>query len=52
MGGGANRAPTLPGLFGRGQAHFIKKKYSKYYHEELKLFSYKIFLHCKHRKPA
>lgn len=27
---GSNRAPTVPGLFGRGQAYFIKKKHSKY----------------------
>jgi hypothetical protein len=51
-GWGENRAPTVPGLFGRGRAHFIKKKYSKYYHEELKLFSYNIHLHCKHKKPV
>jgi len=50
-GEGAYRARTVPGLFGMGRAHFMKKKYSKYYHEELKLFSYNIYLNCKHKKP-
>ena len=50
LGGGANRAPNVPGLFGRGQARFMKNKYSKYYNEELQLFSYNIYLHYKYEK--